>query len=131
MAMLPRPSGALSAVVGGIVGAGAGTWLSYLLYAQVAVGDLSDIGSGLLLLLAGLLLGPGFGTAVGLSLRKHERAVATGLVAGPALAGAVAGGFTILGSLPLPDDAAGFLGLPVIAALGIAALWIARWLTAP
>lgn len=120
---LLRPPGLVSAVVGGVLGGGVGVWVSILLSEQFKAGDLSDIGTGLLLLLAGLLIGPSVGATIALAVRKHDRALATGLLVGPLVAMSLVGGSVVFGFLSLSG------GPPVLVALGIAAIWMARWLT--
>lgn len=129
MAALARPPGLVSALVGGVLGGGVGVWASILVSEQVKAGDLSDIATGFLLLLAGLLIGPSVGATTALTLRKHDRALATGLLAGPLVTMALIGGFVVLGGLALPDAVAGVIGQSVLLGLGIAAIWMARWLT--
>lgn len=101
-----------------------------VLFEELKAGDLSDIATEIFLLLGGLLVGPSAGAAIALAIRRHDRALATGLVAGPLVTMAMIGGFNLLGRLPLSDDVAGVIGLPLLVALGIAAIWMARWFTA-
>lgn len=124
---LLRPPGLVSAVVGGVLGGGVGVWVSILLSEQFKAGDLSDIGTGLVLLLAGLVVGPSLGSTIALAIRKHDRALFTGLLVAPLMFAAIIGGFAILGFL---TDVAGLRALLVLVALAIAAIWMARWLTA-
>lgn len=130
MAAFPRPPGLISALAGGVLGAVVGVWVSMLLFEQLKAGDLSDIATEIFLLLGGLLVGPSAGVATALAIRKHDRALATGLVAGPLVTMAMIGGFNMFGRLPLSDDVAGLIGLPLLVAVGIAAIWMARWFTA-
>lgn len=124
----PRPSGLASAIVGGVLGAGCGLAVSYLISEQLKEGDLSDIGTGLVLLLAGLLIGPSAGAAIALAIRKHDGALVTGLLAGPLVIAAMIVGFVVLSRVRLSDDVMKAIGQPVLAALGIGGLWLARFL---
>jgi hypothetical protein len=82
---------------------------------NVAVGDLSDIGTGLLLLLGGVVLGTSAGTYLALIAAR--------------LLVAVIASFMLVERLDDIADSAGLFGIPLLVGLGFSAIWLARALT--
>jgi len=129
---LPRPPGLITAILGGVIGGIAGVWISIAIFEQFAVGDLSDLVPLLLLLAAGLILGPSVGVTVALLIARHRNAVATGLLTLPLMLAAIVVSFSLLDRVDQLTDnpVATALALGLALALAITAIWLARHLTA-
>jgi hypothetical protein len=92
---------------------------------NVAVGDLSDIGTGLLLLLGGVVLG----TYLALIAARQSGPLVTALAVGPLMLVAVIASFMLVERLDDIADSAGLFGIPLLVGLGFSAIWLARALT--
>jgi uncharacterized protein YqgC (DUF456 family) len=101
------------------------------MFKRVAVGDLSDLVPLLLLLAAGLIVGPSLGVTVALLITRQRNAMATGLLSLPLMLAAIVASFSLLDNVDQVDNAfATWLALGLSLALMIAAIWLARHLTA-
>jgi hypothetical protein len=127
---LPRPPGLITAILGGVIGGIAAVWTSIAIFEQFAVGDLSDVGSLLFLLAAGLVVGPSVGVTVALLIARHKNALATGLLTLPLMMAAVVVTFSLLDNVVTDAPVVTALTLGLALALAIAAIWLARHLTA-
>jgi hypothetical protein len=96
---------------------------------NVAVGDLSDIGTGLLLLLGGVVLGTSAGTYLALIAARQSGPLVTALAVGPLMLVAVIASFMLVERLDDIADSAGLFGIPLLVGLGFSAIWLARALT--
>lgn len=105
-------------------------WTSIAIFEQFAVGDLSDVGSLLFLLAAGLVVGPSVGVTVALLIARHKNALATGLLTLPLMMAAVVVTFSLLDNVVTDAPVVTALTLGLALALAIAAIWLARHLTA-
>ena len=128
---LRRPPGLITAILGGVLGGIAGVWSGIALFEQVAVGDLTDLVPLLFLLTAGLIVGPSLGVTVALLITRQRNAMATGLLSLPRMLAAIVTSFSLLDNVDQLDNAiATWLALGLSLALMIAAIWLARHLTA-
>jgi hypothetical protein len=127
---LPRPPGLIAAILGGVIGGIAAVWTSIAIFEQFAVGDLSDVGLLLFLLAAGLVVGPSVGVTVALLIARHKNALATGLLTLPLMMAAVVVTFSLLDNVVTDAPVVTALTLGLALALAIAAIWLARHLTA-
>lgn len=107
-------------------------WAASSLFELIAVGDLSDLGPALLLLAAGLILGPAAGVTVALLVARQKRAVATGLMSVPLMLAAIAVSFSLLDNIDQGSDniVPGLIAVAVAVVSMVAAIWLARHLTA-
>ncbi|MFZ0012893.1 MAG: hypothetical protein WAL25_02140 [Acidimicrobiia bacterium] len=129
MSRLKIPPGVLPAAVGGLTGAVGGVFGAVFVFDRVAVGDLSDIGTGLLLLVGGLVLGSSAGTYLALIVARQTRPIATALAVGPLMLVAVIASFMLVERLDEITNSAGLFGIPLLVGLGFSAIWLARALT--
>jgi hypothetical protein len=129
---LPRPPGLITAILGGVIGGIAAVWTSVAIFEQLAVGDLSDLGLLLVLLAAGLIVGPSVGVTVALLIARHKNALATGMLTLPLMLAAVVVTFSLVDNVDrlTENPVVTALALGLALALAIAAIWLARHLTA-
>jgi hypothetical protein len=129
---LPRPPGLITAILGGVIGGIAAVWGSIAIFEQFAVGDLSDLGLGLLLLGGALTVGPSVGVTVALLIARQKNALASGLLTLPLMVAAIALTVSLLDNVDsLTNNAVvAALALGLALALAIAAIWLARHLAA-
>ena len=114
------------------MGGTAAVWTATAIFERFAVGDLSDLGLLLFLLAAGLIVGPSVGVTLALLIARHKNALATGLLTLPLMLAAIFVSFSLLDNVDRLTEhpVATVLALGLALAVAIAAIWLARHLTA-
>lgn len=118
-----RPPGLIATLVGGSLGGASAVWIGLRLAQQLERGDLSDIGTGLLLVSAGLIIGPSAGSAVALAITRHDRVLRTGVLVALFMVAAIVVDFALL---RFSAVVLGPTGAFLLVALDLGAIWLAR-----
>lgn len=117
-----RPGGALTTILGGLVGATIGVLIAIPIGNANATGGLEAVGTVLGILLLALTVGAALGAGVGLVIAGHPRPIVTALLSLPAMMAAVLIAVRLMSSLNVD----GWVGLPLLIVTSAVSLWLAR-----